>query len=302
VRIGSLFSGIGGLDLGLERAGVGRTVWQVEINPFCRRVLERHWPDAIRYEDVTAVDWAQVEPVEVLCGGFPCQDISIAGRGAGLDGERSGLWSEYLRAIRSLRPAYVVVENVPALLARGMGRVLGDLAESGYDAEWDCVPAAAVGAPHLRDRVFILAWPQQRRTVAHPGSGRGQDDGLRAGRHEPRPSGADVADPEGQPERSRLRTSEQEGLGWGRPGDCGGPQHVGDTDDAGRLEQRWSVAVRAQLAATERSGWWSSEPGVGRVAHGVPYRVDRLRALGNAVVPQVAEVIGRRLLEQEAAA
>lgn len=111
MRIGSLFAGIGGLELGLERAGVGHTVWQVEKDEFCRKVLARHWPDAARYEDVTTVDWSTVEPVEVLCGGFPCQDISLAGKGAGLAGERSGLWWEYLRAIRELRPRFVVVEN-----------------------------------------------------------------------------------------------------------------------------------------------------------------------------------------------
>ena len=105
-----------------------------------------------------------VPPVDVLCGGFPCQDLSVAGRGAGIDGARSGLWAEYARLIRELRPRYVVVENVPALLVRGLGRVLGDLAALGYDAEWDCLPASAFGAPHRRDRVWIVAYPDGLRT------------------------------------------------------------------------------------------------------------------------------------------
>jgi DNA (cytosine-5)-methyltransferase 1 len=158
MRIGSLFSGIGGLDLGLERAGVGRTVWQVEADPFCRGVLARHWPDAVRYDDVREVRGGAVEPVDLLCGGFPCQDVSNAGKRAGLDGERSGLWYEFDRLVGELRPRFVVIENVAALLGRGGPDVLRSLAARGYDAWWDCVPASAVGAPHRRDRLFIVAW------------------------------------------------------------------------------------------------------------------------------------------------
>src|SRR3954470_14454687 len=190
LTVGSLFSGIGGFDLGLERAGM-RVVWQCEQDAYCRRVLARHWPDVPCHPDVralvadTAVDgrgpWRTRGPdsdgageqqpalqaglpvpvpcVDVLCGGFPCQDLSYAGKGEGIDGARSVLWSEYARLVRELRPRYVIVENVSALLARGMERVLGDLATCGYDAEWDCIPASAVGAPHRRDRVWIVAYP-----------------------------------------------------------------------------------------------------------------------------------------------
>lgn len=151
LTVGSLFSGIGGFDLGFARAGF-EIAWQVEIDPFCRAVLEKHWPTVRRYEDVRTVG-SELERVDVLCGGFPCQDISVAGRGAGIDGARSGLWSHFARLIGELRPAYVVVENVTALLTRGLGRVLGDLAARGYDAEWDCLPASAFGANHRRDRI-----------------------------------------------------------------------------------------------------------------------------------------------------
>jgi len=248
--IGSLFSGIGGLELGLERAGLGPTVWQVEADPFCRRVLAKHWPGAGRYDDVrTARDLA---PVDIVCGGFPCQDLSIAGSGAGLDGARSGLWFEYLRIVRALRPRFVVVENVPALLTRGLGVVLGGLAASGYDAQWDCIPAQAVGAPHRRDRVFVIATAMgdpdmQRRSLAK--------------RH--------VV--------TRSVTS------------------AGGATVGGRLDG-WPPGPK------DRCGWKrapvASQPAIRRVAHGVSRGVDRsrLRALGNAVVPQVAEVIGRAIV------
>jgi len=274
VRIGSLFSGIGGLELGLERAGVGETVWQVERDEFCQKVLAKHWPNAVRYEDVTEVDWSSVEPVEVLCGGFPCQDISFAGRGAGLEGGRSGLWWEYLRAIRSLRPRFVVVENVPALLHRGMGAVVGSLAACGYDAEWDCLPAASVGAPHRRDRLFILAYAN--------GDGHGRV----------------------QPVSQRGRG----GSAWSA--DDGENRAVGDPDrlvgaassareGQGRAMDGPRTVQRAQRSDGDAWRGWESEPDVGRVVDGVltDLDLDRLRALGNAVVPQVAELVGRRVLE-----
>lgn len=162
LTVGSLFSGIGALELGLIRAGLGPVLWQAESDEFCRRVLARHFPDAQRYEDVRAVDRSAL-PVDIVCGGFPCQDLSVAGVGAGLDGERSGLWRELVRVAREVGPRYLVVENVSALLVRGLGTILGELAESGFDAAWDCIPAAAVGAPHRRDRLFLVAW-----RVPHP--------------------------------------------------------------------------------------------------------------------------------------
>ena len=158
---GSLFAGIGGFDLGFQRAGI-KTVWQVEIDAYCRAVLASHFPDAQRFDDVRTVGGHNLPRVDILSGGFPCQDISNAGKRAGIDGERSGLWSEYARIIRELRPRYVVVENVAALLGRGMGRVLGDLAACGYDAEWQSIRASDVGAPHRRERIWIVAYPNGR--------------------------------------------------------------------------------------------------------------------------------------------
>lgn len=239
MTVGSLFSGIGGLELGLERAGM-RTVWQVEKDEFCRRVLAKHWPDVARYEDVRDVGAHNLEPVDVVCGGFPCQDISNAGKRAGIDGERSGLWSEYARIIRELRPSYVVVENVRALIVRGLDRVLGDLADIGYDAEWSVLSAGALGAAHERERLFVVAYPG--------GTG---GSGLVAGTH-PRPAGS-----------------------WG----LRGPEDL-----------------RAIAHAPFEHGDRWPQPLIRRVDDGVPHRVDRLRALGNAVVPQVSEYIGHAVV------
>lgn len=155
---GSLFSGIGGLDLGLERAGM-QCAWQVEIDDYATKVLQKHWPNVTRFRDVRACGEHNLAPVDLIAGGFPCQDISDAGKQAGIEGERSGLWAEFYRIICELRPRFVLVENVAALLHRGMGRVLGDLAAGGYDAEWQILSAESIGAPHLRERVFIVAYP-----------------------------------------------------------------------------------------------------------------------------------------------
>lgn len=162
MTLGSLFSGVGGFELGLERAGF-TTRWQVEIDPYARAVLRKHWPDVPKYEDVRSVGAHNLERVDAICGGFPCQDISNAGKRAGIDGERSGLWSEFARIIGELRPRYAIVENVAALLVRGVGRVCGDLADIGYDAEWKVVSAANVGTLHQRKRVLIVAYPRQER-------------------------------------------------------------------------------------------------------------------------------------------
>lgn len=225
---GSLFAGIGGIDLGFEKAGLQCT-WQVEIDKYSNKVLAKHWPNVRRHDDVRTWPQPDTEYVDVIAGGFPCQDISYAGKRAGLQGERSGLFYEAIRVVRKMGPRFIVLENVAALLTSGMGDVLGTLASIGYDAEWHCIPAAAVGAPHIRDRIFILAYANSSRLEKR----QGQD------------------------------ASGERPICWTKP---------------------------------KRKEWWSTEPAVGRVANGVSSRVDRLRGLGNAVVPQVAEYIGRHIL------
>ena len=258
MRVGSLFSGIGGFDLGLERAGM-EVVWQVENDPYCQKVLAKHWPDVPCYEDVHDCGVHNLEEVDVICGGFPCQPVSVAGKQRGQDDER-WLWPEFARVLGELRPRYALVENVPGLLVRGLGDVLGDLAELGYDAEWGIVSAASVGAPHLRKRIFI---------VAH-------------------------ADSSGLQRDVRSRSARAERSSSGHVTQCG-DETMADANRTRCREQRGSVAVPEELSSSERRSWWITEPNVGRVAHGVPNRVDRLRGLGNAIVPQVAEWIGRQL-------
>ncbi len=174
LRLLDLFSGIGGFSLGLERSGGFETVAFCEIEPFPRRVLAKHWPEVPCYHDIRELTADRLAAdgiaVDAICGGFPCQDISVAGKGLGLAGERSGLWSEVVRLICEIRPRLIIVENVANLLAgpsdrpgRWFGRVLGDLAECGYDAEWRNIPAWLVGLPHERQRVWIMAYPQQER-------------------------------------------------------------------------------------------------------------------------------------------
>jgi DNA (cytosine-5)-methyltransferase 1 len=172
-----LFSGIGGFSLGLERAGM-RTVGLVEINEQKQRILARHWPAVRLIRDVRSLDAEQIAglgPIDAIAAGFPCQNISLAGDGAGLAGDRSVLFWEVIRAVRLVRPRVVLLENVEALLGRGMGAVLGALANEGYDAEWDCIRAIDAGRPHLRKRIFIVAY------AAGDGWGPGRPGGLADG-------------------------------------------------------------------------------------------------------------------------
>jgi DNA (cytosine-5)-methyltransferase 1 len=284
MTVGSLFSGIGGFDLGFERAGFAIT-WQVEIDPFCRAVLAKHWPSVRRYDDVRTVG-SDLRAVDVICGGFPCQPHSVAGRRQGSTDERD-LWGEFARIIREVRPRWVVAENVPGLLSsesgRFFGRVLRDLAESGYDAEWDCISATDIGAPHRRGRVWIVA----------------TCSGLRYGRILPVQSEAgQVSDTNGwRCEVKRISEPARiEGSRWSQPDGCG------EVREQQYSEARPTVFGEGQRIdrALASSGWWDVEPNVGRVAHGVPARVDRLRSLGNAIVPQIAEWIARRILTAEA--
>lgn len=165
-----LFSGIGGFSLGAEATKGFETVAFCEIDPFCRQVLKKHWPNVPIFEDITKLGEGELNGlgnIDVICGGFPCQDISCAGKGAGIHAARSGLWWEMLRIIRLVRPRYVLVENVAALLNRGLDEVLGSLAESGYDAEWQMLCANQFGAMHKRERFFMVAYPKSQRLATN---------------------------------------------------------------------------------------------------------------------------------------
>jgi DNA (cytosine-5)-methyltransferase 1 len=237
-----LFSGIGGMSLGLERAGM-QTIGFCEIDKRARRVLQEHWPLVEIHEDITKRGFFRGE-ADIVVGGFPCQDVSNAnalwGECAGVAGERSGLYRHLVRAVRLVRPRYAIMENVAALLGRGLGEVLGDLAEIGYDAEWHCVRACDIGFPHERDRIWIIAYPI---------GSRGQ----------------------------RLVTS--------KDFSPNGPRRWGGTEDL-------------QLVSGtpfERGDRWP-QPLIRRVDDGLPGRLDRLHGVGNAVVPAIAEIIGRAIM------
>jgi len=163
LRTLDLFSGIGGFSLGLEATGYFETVGFCEIEPYPRAVIKKHWPDVPIYDDIKTLEGHNLGSIDIICGGFPCQDISGAGKGAGINGPRSSLWYEYARLIGEVRPGWVIIENVSMLRTRGLDRVLWSLAEIGYDAEWYCIPATYVGAPHSRDRIWIIAYPQRNK-------------------------------------------------------------------------------------------------------------------------------------------
>ena len=274
LTVGSLFSGIGGFDLGFERAGF-EIRWQVEIDPFCRKVLEKHWPAVKRYEDVRTVYWGNVELVDVIVGGFPCQPVSLVGQRKAQEDSR-WLWPHFRTAVCILRPRYIVVENVPGLRSSGFDEVLGDLAALGLDAEWESVPASAAGAEHIRDRVWIVAYPS-RVQLQHQSPSRFV--GARYSRAWPIPEQApilaDSAWEQAWSAQSRKRAEEMFARG-----------QVSSEQIRGR---------GCYLGGFDRI----PEPAVGRMAHGIPNRLDRLAGLGNSIYPRISEWIARRILEAE---
>lgn len=295
LRVLDLFSGIGGFSLGLERTGGFETIAFCEMKPHARAVLAKNFPGVPCHDDVTTYQFKEGE-ADVITAGFPCQDLSFAGAGAGLAGARSGLYREVIRAIRVVRPLRAVLENVAALLSRGLGTVLGDLASVGYDAEWHCIPASAVGAPHRRDRIWI---------VANPGGE--QHEGGSAPL-----SGALAAELSWTyPDTASKRCAEERELRHVEPpkrlaGLC---EEMANTAGSGRGQGnknaggcRTGEIASEEWTRSAHGSWWAVEPDVGRVAHGVPNRVDRLAELGNAVVPQIPEIIGHAILQSLEAA
>jgi len=268
----ALFAGAGGGILGGKLLG-WRTVCAVEIEEYPRKVLMQRQDDGILppfpiWDDVQTFDggpWRGI--VDVVSGGFPCQDISAAGKGAGIEGERSGLWGEMARIIREVRPRFVFVENSPLLVARGLAVVLGDLAEMVYDARWGIVGAHHAGAPHKRDRCWIVANADETGLQGFAGDGADGDE----------------------PGRDRA----QEGRYFTEAGLCGGAEDVADSENGEQVGRgdRTGWRERSEIKPKLFAGngeWWQSEPGLGRVADGVAGRVDRLKAIGNGQVPAVA--------------
>lgn len=248
----SLFTGIGGLDLGLERAGMN-CVAQVEIDEFCQKVLTKHWPNVPKFKDVINANKKNLPTANLICGGFPCQDVSIVGKRKGLKGKRSTLWTEFHRIVCEVRPEWVVIENVRGLLSSDNGqfftKILRDLAASGYDAEWRLISASDMGAPHLRERIIIIAYPY----------GKFGSFG--------------VFDRYSEEIATRNKGTEK----WGKD---------------------WSILEMASEPVgilRQRQAEFSTSPLV-RMVDGIPDVLDRLRATGNAVVPQLAEIVGHCIL------
>jgi DNA (cytosine-5)-methyltransferase 1 len=332
LTIGSLFSGVGGLELGLEWSGLGRTVWQVEQDEFCRQVLAKHWPDVDRsVTDVRCAGAATIVPVDVICGGFPCQDVSGAGKGAGLDGARSGLWWEYLRIVSEMRPRLVIVENVASGARRWLCAVRGALHELGYRTRALGVAARDVGAPHRRERIFVVAYADGLRGVQpegpDPEQRRRSPDGGTPG------CGSDVADANSLGSEPRTRNARSERAGRDEPrGTSGDVAHAYGHGLEVRQGQRGDAGEECATAERDRGADWITQSGLGGGTHGLsagldrhqwpagrgeaqhegeplrtvterePMRRARLRALGNAVVPQCAYVVGlvaRQILDAE---
>jgi DNA (cytosine-5)-methyltransferase 1 len=363
LTVGSLFSGIGGLDLGLERAGM-EVIWQSEIDPYGCRVLKKHWPEVVNHGNIKEIKWGNVVRPDIICGGYPCQPFSTAGKRNGTDDPRH-LWPWVREAISELRPKYAILENVRGHVSLGLNVVLGEMASIGYDAEWQIVSAASVGAPHRRDRVIIVAYPTQQFSNER---GHGDNSGTigqwqavqEPARRSDSPStntirelanfdsfghlrrqsqvfttdrwlnalsligsrSADVANTDSISGHQQHQRQVQQFNALGCSQDVADPDSSDTTNgrqcegvpskntsretsrglrgvstDTGQVREQQDYARGEESHAGRQ--WWATEPDVGRVANGVPSRVDRLRGLGNAVVPQVAELIGRMVIDYD---
>ena len=349
MKHGSLFSGIGGIDLGFEMAGI-KTVWNCEIDEWCRDLLKKRFPDAKQYQDVKEIGKHNLESVDIISGGFPCQDISVAGKGEGLDGKRSGLWFEMWRIISELRPSFALIENVQLLTKRGGTRVLSDLAEIGYDAEWQIISAAGVGARHLRKRLWIIAYPTKNSNTGSNGrklrvkceeksdgglNGKRELEGRKASelcwdvswKSEEEVSDTSVQGLERHRGDSKLqvRNTSEESIqreprtAYEVPHSSSIEHTVGSTEEGGE-EQVGGVYFEKE-EQTQHDLWSETpgcgelpgtfkvpkfqiledEPDVGRVANGdslvLDRYKDRIKGLGNGVLPQIPYIIGKRIKE-----
>lgn len=296
LKVLDLFSGIGGFSLGLERAGF-QTVAFCEIDPFCRSVLAKHWPDVPIFEDVTVLRGEDVGPVDVICGGYPCQPFSLAGERKGTEDDRH-LWPEFMRLVAELGPTWVIGENVAGHISMGLDAVLSDLETEGYAVRSFVIPAVSLDAKHRRDRVW---------TIGHA-NGNSQPNGAIDEQAQKLQAVANACG--GRCDRAEEGESKQP---RGAEAECSS-EALADANSyrsqrgnvTGKGQQKRSGKSKRQKVAGSIDGcrsdpcWWLPEPNVGRVAHGVPNRVDRLKALGNAVVPQIPEILGKAILTVEA--
>jgi len=311
-----LFHGIGGFALGAYWAGMKfDTHYCSDIEPYAVELYAKRFPDSVQLGDITKIDWVKLKKENdgewIMSGGFPCQDISIAGKGAGIEGKRSGLWFEYWKGISTLRPRYAIMENVGMLTHRGLDAVLSSLSEIGYNAEWQDIRAEDVGAPHRRERIWIIAYPestgdrrQQRRCVSkdeqHKEKNRTAfrsefDHGNNvSGKTEMAHSelrGRLHGQTEKQPAKGRLDALCDTGTGGSKVADTEGKRCKSQSEGATELRPQEREGVLRGSCDVFNSWKWKTEPAVGRLVDGLPGRVDRLKGLGNAIVPQIAEIL-----------
>lgn len=291
LTVGSCFSGIGGIELGLEWTGGFETRWQIENDEYASRVLAKHWPNVKRYSDIR--DVVRPEPVDLICGGFPCQDVSLAGKRAGLEGKRSTLWGEMFRLVCEVKPRWVLAENVPGLLSsddgRFFGNILRDLAFIGFDAEWQVLSAAGVGAPHLRQRLFIVSYPHRIRHVRGEGVQEGKQYlNWRQALGKPDPLPANVSD-------AGSKSSTQSVFAI----HCHEEIKRRKTEKVRGKNREESKVGTAIFTGISGIGEWLPEPQMARMVDGVPEELEQIRCLGNAVVPQVAQKVGEMILNFE---
>jgi DNA (cytosine-5)-methyltransferase 1 len=268
-----LFSGIGGFALAAS------WVWKdeldivgfCEIEEYAQKVLQKNFPEVPIYQDVQELKGKDFKNIDLITGGFPCQDISIAGKGAGIEGERSGLWSEMCRIISEVRPKYAIIENVPMLIHRGLERVLCDLTKIGYDCEWQIIGADDVGAWHRRKRIWIVAYSNR----------------FRKNKQQSRIRSKSIQSIRKNPNTLRQKISNS----------SSSRRKIGLSKERYRKERDTKKFINNSNRQRGRKAKhnWTTEPNVGRVANGIPNRVDRLKGLGNAIVPQVAELIMERI-------
>lgn len=321
-----LFSGIGGFSLAAESVGF-KTIGFSEIDPYASAVLKKHWPEVKNYGDIRNIKGNEFKDVTLITGGFPCQPFSVAGKKRG-DSDERFLWPELARILCQVRPRFALFENVPGLLAidggRTFNRILSDISSVGYDCLWNLVPACAVGANHRRDRIWIVAYSRH-----HAGGSEfkcecessskepfgmcetelADTNGIRRIHRKAEVKSAEGRlDAFGQSWSSRedvadtgLYTEGREELGRNEersPTYPTGCSQVLDSNSQG-LERQWeeSERVKSQFRDISDPSWWSAEPNVGRVAHGIPKRMDRLKCLGNGIVPQVAAIFLKELIK-----
>jgi len=292
LKILDLFSGIGGFSVGLERTGYYETVAFCEIDKYCKLLLQKHWKGVKIYNDVKEITQEGfkadgIPSPDVITGGFPCQPFSVAGKQKGTSDNRH-LWPEMFRIIKAFKPRFVIGENVRGIINIQDGvvfeAVCTDLESEGYEVQPFIIPAAGVGAPHRRERVWIVAIREESMVNSeHNGSPTSTIEGS---------SAASSNDNE----KRQIKTREFEGTSESR-----NSENVANTDRTGsqRLGSEHELRNSEEEKQTRRIGWWDVEPDVGRVAYGVSGRVHRLKGLGNAIVPQIAEEIGKAIINME---